>query len=254
MKLAAQLYTVRNFTATNDDVLRMLEKVRKIGYQAVQLSGIKAYDPANIVKGLKENGLEVCSTHNSLDRIVKETDALIEEHKMFGSKYIGLGYFRGFSLDDYKKFLDDIEPALEKISAAGMKFTYHNHAHEFVKFDGVRPFDYLNENTPKDKFYFLPDMYWVQTAGVSPVKFLKEHTGRTPLVHFKDMRVAPEEGKTNMAEVYEGNMDYDSIYSECVNQKVEWAVVEQDDCDGDPFESFEISFNNIKKRLSFENI
>ena len=39
------------------------------------------------------------------------------------------------------------------------------------------------------------------------------------------MKVAQEEGKTNMAEIYEGNMDYDTIYAECLNQKVEWVVV-----------------------------
>ena len=91
MKLAAQLYTVRMFTNTDDEVCKMFERIRKAGYEAVQLSGIKAYNPQNIARALKENGLSVCSTHNSLDRIVKETDALIEEHRLFGTSYIGLG-------------------------------------------------------------------------------------------------------------------------------------------------------------------
>ena len=253
MKLAAQLYTVRMFTNTDDEVCRMFEKVRKAGYEAVQLSGIAAYHPQNIARALKENGLTVCSTHNSLDRIVKETDALIDEHRLFGTSYIGLGYFRGNSLEEYAGLLRDLQPALDKIAAVGMRFTYHNHAHEFIRFGGVRPIDYMKEHTNKEKFFFLPDMYWVQTAGASPVRFLSDFSGRTPIVHFKDMRVAPEEGKTNMAEVFEGNMDYNAIYSECLNRNVEWVVVEQDTCDGDPFESLAISYRNLTSRFRFEN-
>lgn len=253
MKLAAQLYTVRMFTNTDDEVCKMFERIRKAGYEAVQLSGIKAYNPQNIARALKENGLSVCSTHNSLDRIVKETDALIEEHRLFGTSYIGLGYFRGNSLEEYQNLLRDLQPALEKIAAAGMRFTYHNHAHEFIKFDGVRPIDYMKEHTDREKFFFLPDMYWVQTAGASPVRFLADFSGRTPIVHFKDMKVAQEEGKTNMAEIYEGNMDYDTIYAECLNQKVEWVVVEQDFCDRDPFESLAISYKKLTQKFRFEN-
>ena len=110
MKLAAQLYTVRMFTNTDDEVCKMFERIRKAGYEAVQLSGIKAYNPQNIARALKENGLSVCSTHNSLDRIVKETDALIEEHRLFGTSYIGLGYFRGNSLEEYQNLLRDCSP------------------------------------------------------------------------------------------------------------------------------------------------
>ena len=248
MKIAAQLFTVRKFMDSDEDVLKTFEKIRKIGYEAVQISGISAYHPRNIVKALKENGLQACVTHNSFDRIVGDTDALIEENKLFGTKYIGIGCFSGKSLNDYKKFLDDISPALEKIHAAGLGFTYHNHDHEFKIYDGVRPIDYLREHTDKERFSFLPDMYWIQRAGGSPIKFLKDFQGRTPIVHFKDMRVPPEEGKTSMAEIFEGNMDYESIYAECIARKVEWAAIEQDECDGDPFESLAISLKNLKER------
>jgi hypothetical protein len=35
MKLAAQLYTVRDYTKTPDDVKKTFEKVKAIGYNAV---------------------------------------------------------------------------------------------------------------------------------------------------------------------------------------------------------------------------
>ena len=248
MRLAAQLYTVREFTNTDDEVKRTLARIREIGYEAVQISGFKAYNPAIIAGALRENGLAVCATHTPLDRILHETEKVIEEHKLFSAKYVGLGYFRGEALADYEKLLDDLAPAIEKIHAAGLTMLYHNHAHELKKYGGVRPLDKMRERTTAGVFDFLPDLYWLQTAGCSPEAMLREYAGRTPVVHFKDMRVPPEEGKTNMAEIFEGNMDYETLYRVCKELGVEWAAVEQDTCDGDPFTSLKISFDNMKAR------
>ena len=248
MKIAAQLYTVREFTKSNDEVRRTLARVREIGYEGVQISGFQAYDPKNIVEGLRENGLEVCATHTPLDRILKETEKVIEEHKLFKAKYVGLGYFRGEAVSDYQKLLDDLALALEKIHAVGLRFLYHNHEHELKKYGGIRPLDVMRDSTKSGTFDFLPDLYWLQTAGCSPEAFLHEYAGRTPVVHFKDMRVAPESGKSNMAEIFEGNMDYITLYRVCDRLGVEWAAVEQDVCDGNPFDSLKLSFENMKAR------
>jgi sugar phosphate isomerase/epimerase len=54
-----------------------------------------------------------------------------------------------------------------------------------------------------------------------------------------------------MAEVIEGNMNWASIFAACRESGVEWALVEQDDCNGrDPFESLKISFDNIGAMLN----
>lgn len=251
MKLAAQLYTVREFTKTDDEVKRTLARVREMGYEAVQISAFQAYNPKNIAAGLRENGLSVCATHTPLDRILHETDKVIEEHRLFGTRYVGLGWFRGESLADYEKLLADLAPAVEKIHAAGLTFLYHNHAHELIKYNGVRPLFMMKEKTQAGKFDFLPDLYWLQTAGCSPEAVLQDFKGRTPVIHLKDMRVPPKEGMTNMAEIFEGNMDYVSLIRAAEKLGVEWAAVEQDNCDGNPFESLKISYNNIKSRGLF---
>lgn len=40
MVLGAQMYTVRDFTKTPDDFARTMERIAKIGYKYVQVSGI----------------------------------------------------------------------------------------------------------------------------------------------------------------------------------------------------------------------
>ena len=49
-----------------------------------------------------------------------------------------------------------------------------------------------------------------------------------------------------MAEVGEGNMNWNAIEEACKVAGSEWYVVEQDTCAGDPFVSIEISLKNMR--------
>ena len=50
MKLGAQLYTVRKQMQTPDEIKAGLEKIAKIGYSCVQVSGIGKVDPKELKK------------------------------------------------------------------------------------------------------------------------------------------------------------------------------------------------------------
>jgi sugar phosphate isomerase/epimerase len=50
-----------------------------------------------------------------------------------------------------------------------------------------------------------------------------------------------------MTEVGEGNLNWQEIIKACIEIGVEWAMVEQDVCQRDPFESLSISLRNLKK-------
>ena len=48
--LAAQLYTVREFTKTPADIAATFKKVRAMGYRAVQCSGMGPIEPQELRK------------------------------------------------------------------------------------------------------------------------------------------------------------------------------------------------------------
>src|SRR4051812_19793444 len=90
-QLGAQLYTLRDFTKTPEDIARTLSRVKKMGYDAVQVSGFGPIDPKELAKILKNEGLVCAATHAPLDRMEKETENVIEELKLWGCKYTAIG-------------------------------------------------------------------------------------------------------------------------------------------------------------------
>jgi len=61
-QVAVQLYTLRNFLKTPDEVATSLKKVADIGYKSVQLSGLCPMPEADVVKICADNGLTINST------------------------------------------------------------------------------------------------------------------------------------------------------------------------------------------------
>ena len=71
-------------------------------------------------------------------------------------------------------------------------------------------------------------------------------------VHFKDYKIIGgatyvEEVCKLFAEVGEGNLDWPEIIAACNEIGVKNAVVEQDICNGDPFDSLAVSYRNMVK-------
>src|ERR1700716_728317 len=80
--LAAQLYTLRDYLKTPDDIARTLPKVAALGYRAVQLSALGPIDPRELKRILEGAGLTVCATHVSFERLRDDLDAVVEEHRV----------------------------------------------------------------------------------------------------------------------------------------------------------------------------
>ena len=92
-RLAAQLFTLRDFTQTPADIGKTFAKVKKLGYDAVQCSALGPIEPAELAKVLKNEGLTCCATHIGLDRLKTETEKVIDEHRLWGCRYTAIGGF-----------------------------------------------------------------------------------------------------------------------------------------------------------------
>ncbi|MEK4188279.1 sugar phosphate isomerase/epimerase family protein [Paenibacillus sp. FSL L8-0494] len=248
--IAAQMYTLRDFTKTAEDLRSTFQKVSAMGYEAIQISAIGPIDPKLVKEYADESGLAICATHVSWDRLTNDLDALAAEHKLWNCKNIGLGSlpekFRtgqeGYR--EFAKLMSDIAVTLK--DQHDLQFVYHNHDFEFERFDGMTGMEILlTESDPAVGFEL--DLYWVQAGGGSPADWIRKVAGRMQVVHLKDMAIVNR--KQIFAEIGEGNMNYKEIINVCRETGVDWFVVEQDICRRDPFESLEISLRYLLNTL-----
>jgi sugar phosphate isomerase/epimerase len=245
--LAAQLYTIREFTQTAQELAASLKKIRAIGYTAVQISAIGPIPDAQVKSMLDDNGLTVCITHVRAPWPWQNLDAIIAQHRLWNCKHVAIPAmpqeYRA-SEDGFSRFAAQANEIGAKLSQAGLTLSYHNHSFEFVRFGKRTGLDLIYEETDPRYLKALLDTYWIQHGGGDPVAWIRKMTGRMPVVHLKDMVII--NGEQAMVEVGEGNFDWSAILHTCKEAKVEWYAVEQDVCQRDPFESLKISYENLK--------
>ncbi len=249
MKIGAQSYTIREYCKNEEDFARSMEKVAGIGYRYVQLSAIGPIEPARVKAICDRNGLEIVLTHNPEGDFLRETDRLIERHRLYGCKYAGLGYLpeRYQKEGGAERFAGDFGPAAEKLKAAGLKLMYHNHALEFARMaDGRTMMEHLLSAMPADLMGVTADTYWLQYGGMDVYAWLEAHEERLHCVHLKDFAVKGFE--IRMAPVGGGNLDFGRILKLLEqNGTTEYALVEQDECYGaSPFDCLRQSFEYLK--------
>jgi len=245
--LAAQLYTLRNFTKTPADIAATLKKVREIGYQAVQLSALGPIPPEELKKLLDANGLTVAATHASFEKMRDDPRSVIAEHKVIGCEHTAIG---GLPQDyrnaaGYPRFAKEASVVAKRLKEGGLTWGYHNHSFELEKFDGRTGLDILYAESDPSVFTAEIDTYWIQHGGGDPAAWIRSLKDRIPLVHLKDMVV--KDNTPIMAEVGEGNLNWPEILKACKEAGVKWYIVEQDTCQRDPFESLAISLKNLQK-------
>ncbi|CAM3280261.1 hypothetical protein SB6411_00160 [Klebsiella spallanzanii] len=73
-KFAVQLYTLRH--ALTEDFAGTLREVKKMGWQAVQIDGLRGHSAEEVSAALHETGLKVAGMHISPQRMVNDLDAV----------------------------------------------------------------------------------------------------------------------------------------------------------------------------------
>jgi sugar phosphate isomerase/epimerase len=259
MKIAAQLYTLRDFTGIAEGFRDALRRCSEIGYQGVQLSAVGCMNgPSPTVNAqtakewLDEFGLACCATHRPWTSLLDDIGAEIKFHQTLDCKYLALGSIGnefGQQAESYEQFLEASKPVALELAAHGIKFGYHNHAHEFARNQKTgQPCMAILTNPANDWLQMEIDTYWVAEAGVCPADLLADCIGRIWAVHLKDREIIPGAGPV-MAPVGSGNLNWDSILRVCHSGGAEWLIVEQDVCRTDPFDCLASSFRFLSEVL-----
>lgn len=252
-QVALQLYTLRDHCRTAAELAETARKVRAIGYESVQISGVGPIPESEIVAILKGEGLSICATHENGHTILDAPDEAIERLHKLDTKLTAYPYPAGIDFDDpagLETFIRKLDAAGARFRAAGMKLGYHNHAHEFYRPrpGGPTVLDRIYHETSPQNLVAELDTYWVQRGGGDVVEWVRRLKGRQPFIHLKDYKVGPT-GEAAFCEIGAGTLPFARIIAEAESGGCEWFIVEQDTCPGDPFASIKQSYDYIRAHL-----
>ena len=260
LPLAIQLYSVRE--QLPKDYTGTLKQLAGLGYREVEAAGYFGHSVAEVKQAMKDAGLKLVSSHHPSGDLHKQFDEILAFNKELGVQYIicssptpkDPSRSRGheLTLDDWRWNADEFNKFGEKVTAAGLKFGYHNHIAEFHKVDGVVPFDELVSRTDPSKVTMEMDCGWVIVGGGDPIACLQKYPTRISMLHVKDFKKsAAPFSNTNrpvIAELGQGSIDYRPILQAAAKTgRIKHCFVEQEGFDMPPMESLKVDADYMRK-------
>ncbi|MDO4948940.1 MAG: sugar phosphate isomerase/epimerase [Bacteroidales bacterium] len=223
-EMGLQLYSARKLIGDSakyaENHVAVLKQIADMGYTQVEAAcygngKLYGVDPKQFKADCEAVGLEVLSSHTTraltkeelasgdFTEALKWWDECIAAHKEAGMKYIVTPWSNvPETLKDAKTYCDYMNAVGKKCTEAGIKYGYHNHAHEFQKVEDKVYYDFMLENTDPQFVFFQMDVYWAVRGQVSPVDYFNKYAGRFVLLHIKDHREVGQSGMVGFDAIF----------------------------------------------------
>jgi len=232
-QIGAQLYTLRDFGKNTGRYCQDLNRVKKLGYDTVQVSGLGPIEPAELAKILRTRASFVPRPTSNIDRMENETAKVIDEHHLWGCKYTAVGGFwapnNDWSTTAWLNFAARYNAIAKKFAGSGVSIGYHNHSHELARFDGKTALAILMEQSRQE--YLDGDRHFTdhgRRRRSGPVDQPMQRPN--PLWSISRTWPSSPTACSSWPKVGEGNLNWSAIIAACRSAGVEWYLVEQDVC------------------------
>ena len=239
-ELSVQLYSVREETAK--DFSAAIREIAKIGYSGVEFAGYGGLSAKEMVSLLKECGLKSVGSHIGCERLENNLQEEIEYNAAIGTKYMICPWYNLSAKDEVLAFAEKSNVWGEKIKQAGMKFAYHNHAHELDKIDGEFILDIYYANSDPNLVLAEIDTFFLACRGVDIIPYIEKYSGRMELLHVKQCKDPAANLSRNLND---GVIDFKTVIQAALNGGCSNFVVEQEGFDMPVFEAMKINYEHI---------
>ena len=223
--IGIQMFTIRDMQAA--DFPATVRLLADIGYREIELFTLQGLTAEALRDILDDVGIRAVAAHVGIDRWRNELDTVLDEARILGMPYVGVpGIFPNppNTAAVYSGLAREFNTYARAAADRGLKFYYHNHAHEFLRSGGRRLYDILLDETEPDLVFFELDLYWAVTGGVDPLDYLGRYDqSRFPLFHVKD-----RDASGTFADVGEGNINFRRIFRALENKHYHHYFVERD--------------------------
>jgi sugar phosphate isomerase/epimerase len=209
LPVAVQLYSVRG--DLEKDFFGVLQQVSDMGYEGVEFAGFYGHSAKEVKAFLAKVHLKAVSSHTPLDGLLADTKGILDYHKELGCPFIAIPWLdepRRPGTELWNQVVTQIRALGEASQKAGIQLLYHNHDFEFTKLGGRYALDLLYEAVPAPLLATEIDTCWAKVSGVDPAAYLRQYSGRSPVVHLKDyIKVGNASGKDLYALIDQAGKD-----------------------------------------------
>lgn len=249
--IGLEILTVR--TAYTKDPADTLKKVGAVGYREVEIpTDIPA---ATLLGYLRAGHLTALSTYADVPKDADAWKRTLDHVYPYGFRFIVVGDNASMKADAWKRRAELFSQCGTLAKQAGLQFCYHAHFQEFAPLGDTSGYDIMLVHGDTGLLKFEMDVFWATYAGQDPVAYYQKCPGRFPLFHVKDFKAGfptstaafpYKNGPNPFAPVGQGRIDWRRIFTHAKQAGVEHIFVEQDRCDGDPFDAIKTSFDYLK--------
>jgi len=242
-KISIQLYTLRAAMAGEPGPATVLERLAQYGYEKVERAGFyPAFPDAPALKAkLDELGIRASSSHDGISTSDSALRTKLENARILGQECVVVPYLNSSSKSDWETWADQMNAEAAQARRWGLKYGYHNHAHEFTidLGGGLTPWEVLTSRLDPELVHLEVDLYWAYTGGVNtgaedPDQFaidvIREAPQQVRQFHVKDRDAA----SGDMCDLGTGIVDFERIFRA---HAVEEYIVENDTPDVSPLMS-----------------
>ncbi|MGV9804872.1 sugar phosphate isomerase/epimerase family protein [Micromonospora chersina] len=231
-----------------------LTHLARIGYPRVELAlGYFGRTAVQLRQFLDGIGIKASSSHDGISGSAAELEQKIQNAVTLGQQFMVVPYLYSESADEWKRWAEQMNVEAAAARAAGLRYGYHNHAHEFTidLGGGKRPWDVLTAELDPALVHLEVDLYWAVTGGINSGDGVADPEGfaldvirsapqRVLQYHVKDR----DASTGDMADLGTGMIDFARIFRE--HSVLEY-IVENDTPDVTPQQTAEVGYRYLRK-------
>lgn len=241
MELGIQVSSLKPLLNTPEQVDQVFARMAQMGCRWVQLQWIDpAVSPEDIAAALNRHGLRSVSVQDFYTSIRETLEYYVNLNQRTGGRWLCVSRIP----EEYKSpqglaaFALELEALNEKISPLGQQVCFHPVTADFQAVPGLDAVEFLLEKLP-----WMPlclDLYHLNRCCGDMPGYIRRHAGRICMVHFKDSR----DGR--LVPAGQGDTPWEGVAQACRDAGVEYAFVEQETWDGDPFQCLQEALDWLK--------
>ncbi|GHD04802.1 sugar phosphate isomerase/epimerase family protein [Zhihengliuella salsuginis] len=246
--ISIQLYTLRSIMR-GEGVDATLASLADYGYKKVELAGLYGRTAEQMRSTLDSLGIRPSSSHDGISSSPAGLEAKISNALTLGQTHMNVPYLASSNGDDWRRWADQMNAEAAVAQESGLKYGYHNHAHEFTTDlgGGETPWDIFTSRLDPKLVHLEVDLYWAVTGGVGvgaadPVQFAIDTIHQAPQkvlqYHVKD-----RDASGGFADLGTGTIDFSRIFA--AHRPKEF-IVENDQPDVTPLQTAEVGYNYLR--------